>query len=395
MNAENVNSGIARAAKLLVFALIAFGFDVFAAEARALYSTTFRELEKRCDFIAVAKPISTKDTDERTNLPPFSIAIPVVGVSTEFEVSIVVKGDTNLKKVVVHHYRAGSNSMVYNGPILASFDPKGTNRFLIFLRREADGRYAPYEQIDPAASSFMELSAPAWDAMSVEDFRRWLNVRKWRSAQALFWGKPLAPEIWPAEFGDSGGVFEWVVNGNVEKLRALLRANPGVANARVTYANQTPLHAAADMGQKAVAELLLEYKADIEAKAYFNCTPLLNAVYGADKETVELLLKHNANVNFQDDSGRSPLHMAAENDLTEIAALLLENKANANLTDREGRTAFHFAACYAHTKLAELLVGRGADINAKDNDGRTPLAFAELHNNQEIVEWLNKHGGTK
>jgi len=171
MSSEKIKSGVARVAKLVGLALIAFGLNVFAAKARMLYATTFRELEKKCDLIAVAKPVSTKDTDERINLPRM-LVVPVVGLSTEFEVSMVVKGDANLKKVVVHHYRmADPNQNIGNGPSLASFDPQGTNRFLIFLRREADGRYAPYEQIDPAASSFMELNSPAWDAMSVEDFR--------------------------------------------------------------------------------------------------------------------------------------------------------------------------------------------------------------------------------
>lgn len=380
--------------KFFIAAVFAFAFSAVIAEARLINAQTFRELEKMSDTIVVAKPVANRDTEERTDLRGIAPGIQVIGLSSEFEVSMVVKGDANLKSVVVHHYRlADPNQRMMNAPMLASFDPKSTNRYLVFLHREADGRYAPFEQVDPAWTSFMEVSGPGWETMGAEDFKHWLNVRRWRAEPGPC-GKTLSPELWPAEWGESE-VFEATVNGDVEKLQRLLFANPGLVDERAKYGQQTPLHAAAEMGQKPVADLLLKYKADIEAKANGGWTPLLNAVFGGHKDMVELLLMHLADVNFHEDAGRSPLHIAAENGFTEIAALLLTNKAEVDPRNRERMTPLHVAAANGYKDMVELLLNYKAEINAKDAGGRTPLVFAEIHKNLEMAELLKEHGGTK
>lgn len=375
-------------------ALLAFGLSAASAEARAINAQTFRELEKISDLIVVAKPVSTQDTDERTDLQGMTPAIPVIGLSTEFDVSLVVKGEASLKKVVVHHYRlVDPDKLMINGPGLAAFDLKETNRYLLFLHREADGRYAPYEQIDPMVSSFLKLSGSEWDAMSADNFKRWLNARKWRAEQVPF-GKLLSSDLWPAEWNENS-IFEAVVNGEVEKVRELVAANPSLVSMKANYGQQTPLHAAAEMGHGAVAEVLLNHNADVEAKAYFNWTPLLNAVFGGHTEMVELLLKHNADVNFQDNAGRGALHVAAENGFTATAELLLTNKAEVDLKNHDGMTPLHIAASLGHRDFAELMLKHGADINAKDKSGRTPLTFAVMRNNEEMARLLKEYGGTK
>src|SRR5262245_26759365 len=126
--------------------LLVLAATALVADARLINSRNFRELDKQSDIIVVARPVSSKDTAEQIDLPRISPAIPVVGMSSEFEVSLILKGDNSLKKVVVHHYRLASERplLMIGAPNFASFDPKASTRYFLFLQREPDGRYAPF-----------------------------------------------------------------------------------------------------------------------------------------------------------------------------------------------------------------------------------------------------------
>jgi len=128
------------------------------AEARISRYWTDQELCDKADLVVIAKPISTQETTEEAVLPECA-NVHVIGLSTEFDVFAVMRGDRELKKVVLHHYRlADPKRMMINAPHLASFDPKLSTRYLMFLHREADGRYSPVAgQTDPAGKSVFRL----------------------------------------------------------------------------------------------------------------------------------------------------------------------------------------------------------------------------------------------
>ncbi|MDZ4815676.1 MAG: hypothetical protein SGI71_05370 [Verrucomicrobiota bacterium] len=123
---------------------------------------SYQELYDQADLVVIAKPISTLETTEKVVLPDISPG-SVVGLSTEFDIRVVMKGDKSVKKVTLHHYKlADPQEWMRNGPNLASFDPKQKTRFLLFLHREADGRYSPVSgQVDPAWFSVIKLEGHA------------------------------------------------------------------------------------------------------------------------------------------------------------------------------------------------------------------------------------------
>ncbi len=311
-----------------------------AADARAILWHTFRQLDKESDIIVVATPLSTKDTAEQTRIPHVSPDIPVVGLSSEFAVSLVLKGDKGLKKLVVHHYRLANPSQWGNEfHWLAAFDPKEPTRYLLFLHREPDGRYAPLDQVDPALTSILALKGTEWDKMKLDDFKDWLDAMRWLNLRPNY-GSALSPEI-PAWGRGEGSLHEAALNGNLDKAKALIKANPSLVFSQASGVGQTPLHWAAEFGHKDVAELLLTNKAEIEAKDYNGWTPLFQAVFGGQKELVELLVANHANVNVKDNYGRTPLQVALDNGYTDIAALLLAHKAEVNVKNRDGITPMH------------------------------------------------------
>ncbi len=133
------------------------------AQARSVRSWSYQALYDQSDLVVIATPISTKATAERTTLPNLSPEIHVIGLSTEFDISLVLKGEKNAKKATLHHYRlADPKQVLGNGPCLASFDSKQRPRYLLFLNREADGRYSPASgQTDPALHSVAKLQGAA------------------------------------------------------------------------------------------------------------------------------------------------------------------------------------------------------------------------------------------
>ena len=187
-------------------------------------------------------------------------------------------------------------------------------------------------------------------------------------------------------------MFDAVRAGDAEKVKALLQADPKLAEAR-TEDGSTALHLAALEGQAAIARLLLASQAQVNARGLREETPLHMAMYDGHREVAELLLASQADVNAQNTAGETPLHLAARKGYRELVELLLEHHAEVNAKDRQEATALHAAAAAGHKEVVELLLSQNADLGARDKSGRTPKAAAAEKERWEIVELLTPRVG--
>ena len=141
--------------------LVCCASDYTTYLARITAARTYDKLNDEATFVVIATPTKVTSTSERAGLSGIVPVAPIViprannndvigmGVETTFEVLAVLKGDRNVKTFVLHHYKLSDadekalrNSNVANPPMLVSFDPKDEKTYLLFLRLEADGRYA-------------------------------------------------------------------------------------------------------------------------------------------------------------------------------------------------------------------------------------------------------------
>jgi hypothetical protein len=138
---------------LSIFLAVLLAVTSGQVSARRMRGWTYQELMDKSDLVMIGFPKHTKDTKERIDLPNFfvtrengkRVGLPVVGVESTFRVSLVLKGDKSLEEVTLHHYRlANEKDMPVDGPSFVAFgQAEPAEGFLMFLLREADGRYAP------------------------------------------------------------------------------------------------------------------------------------------------------------------------------------------------------------------------------------------------------------
>ncbi len=215
-------------------------------------------------------------------------------------------------------------------------------------------------------------------------------------------------------------------NGLLQDVQEILKKNPELATVRDDL-QRTPLHEAAAAGSQAVVQLLLQCKADPNARDFSNATPLHGAVQsesvgtvrvlldaGADlhalnkqldtplhlaaargrRDAVELLLNRGANIAARDNTAQTPLHFASLSGDARTVELLLDHRAAINAAGAMGVTALHNAALRNHIEVAKLLLARKADFSVKDSAGRTPLAIA-MQNKLGEMEKLLRDAGAK
>jgi len=210
-----------------------------------------------------------------------------------------------------------------------------------------------------------------------------------------------------------GEIHEAAKNGDLARVKALLKANPDLVFTK-DKDGVTPLHEAAFAGHKDVTELLLTHGAHVNARDNAGDTPLYWAAENAFppeaenkaniKDVAELLLAKGADVNAKDKAGATPLHNAARMGWKEMADLLLTHGARINAKDNEGFTPLHRAVASGNKYLLELLLDHGAEIDTKAADGETPLAVAagmvyvhplnlepQPKENMDVVEFLLAH----
>lgn len=156
----------------------------------------------------------------------------------------------------------------------------------------------------------------------------------------------------------------------------------------------TALHEAAERGHVSIANLLIDYGANVEARTRSSLTPLYNAILGHHTDVVKLLLARGANVNAAIASGLAPLHLAAMKGYSDIAALLLDNQAAVKAQSGTGRTPLHWAALNGHGAIVRLLLEKGAHREALDDLGRTPLDWARFRGQNDVVLILQQYSLT-
>ena len=191
-------------------------------------------------------------------------------------------------------------------------------------------------------------------------------------------------------------------HGRPETVTSLIAngADPALADSE----GNTPLHHAALCAEPAIAAILVDAQAPLDARNRNQATPLAVAAEAAnwpllkflvghgaqpdaalpaaagitddDPEGIRILLKHKAHVNAVDALGRSALMHAARENHVEIARVLLEAGADAAIADRYGTTPLMEAARAGTTAIITLLAEKRPDVHASDQHGRSALILA-------------------
>ncbi|MBM9538543.1 ankyrin repeat domain-containing protein [Desulfobulbus alkaliphilus] len=158
----------------------------------------------------------------------------------------------------------------------------------------------------------------------------------------------------------------------------------------------TPMHVAALINDRSLADALLKKGSDIDARDHNGFTPMHLAVSEGHLELVAHLLDSGAKLELQDKGG-SLLARAAENGNLAGMAFLLAHGVVVNAPDDEGFSALHRASMTRNVQAVEFLLAQGADPNLRETDGRTPLLLVagnESRNEQlRIAESLIAYGG--
>ena len=142
---------------------------------------------------------------------------------------------------------------------------------------------------------------------------------------------------------------------HVEAARILLYHSPKLVD-QTTCDFLTALHVAAHCGHVKIAKLLLDQKADVNARALNGFTPLHIACKKNRIKVIELLIKHGASKEATTESGLTPLHVASFMGCMNVVVFLIQNGAALNVPTIRGETPLHLTARAYQTDIVRILL---------------------------------------
>lgn len=200
--------------------------------------------------------------------------------------------------------------------------------------------------------------------------------------------------------GDKKRVAEMIAaarSGDTEKIEQLLSKGADI-NAAEPESGDTPLLAAVDKSQWAVAELLLKHHPGLSLQDKNGNSALYLAVSQGDAALpmVNLLLEAGASPDLGptegDNAGATPLHIACATGANGCLESLLHHGASSTKQLPSGASPMHTATIKGDQKTIELLSNGGGDVNALGNEKRTPLHNCGITGNAKVAAALIRLG---
>ncbi|GGJ46543.1 ankyrin repeat domain-containing protein [Deinococcus roseus] len=162
--------------------------------------------------------------------------------------------------------------------------------------------------------------------------------------------------------------FVMAAHHDLNKVKQLLRNIPGLVHARASW-NETPLGAAAHVGNKDIMAFLIEAGAKPDI-----CTW---AALGNLDEVMKTVQKHPECVQARGAHNLSVVFHAIMGGNFEVLKCLVQQGAPVN--EPEGTlTPLHVAVVKGDREAVEFLLDQGADRKTRDREGKTPLERARL-----------------
>lgn len=165
---------------------------------------------------------------------------------------------------------------------------------------------------------------------------------------------------------------------NLEAVKQQVAATATIVNVYNPAANETALGAAGHMGNRPIAEYLLENGAELELAAA--------AMLGMKDKVAEWLAKDASLAASGGAHGISVAFHAAMSNDPEIMQMLLDSGA-----EEQVKTSLLGAVWKGHLKMTQWLLDFGVDTNVQNYQGKSPLQVAQEAGFIEVVEMLQKH----
>lgn len=144
--------------------------------------------------------------------------------------------------------------------------------------------------------------------------------------------------------------------GTLERVQEMVRERGRLIDSH-SKDGFTPLALASFFGNTDVAEFLVNQGANVELPATnpMLVAPIHAAVAGKHRAIARMLVENGANVNARQQHGWAPLHAAAQNGDEELVRLLLDNGADREVRSEGGQTPLDLAMINGHGSVARLL----------------------------------------
>lgn len=205
-----------------------------------------------------------------------------------------------------------------------------------------------------------------------------------------------------------------------EAIATLLIEAGAKLDAQEDVVGQTALHAAIDRKQAHMVPFLAKKRGcNIEQCDFRGVSPLAQACAKGELEAVQFLLAQKANINTENDKGQSPLGTACNKGYVDVVRTLLQAGARVDaqaifavlMTENEeieailadagsspdscnldGKTCVHVAAKDGATELCAYIADQGGDVDQQDSNGVTPLMCAAEGGHKGCTRFLLSRG---
>ena len=155
----------------------------------------------------------------------------------------------------------------------------------------------------------------------------------------------------------------------------------------------TALAWAVHLGERGMAEALLDAGANADTTDEYGETPVTLAAANGDARLVERLIAAGGNPRATRWNGETAVMIAAGAGSVDTVRQLARHGADVNAAEpRGGQTALMWAAAEGHTDVVAGLVEIGAKVDAASKKGFTPLVFATIKDDVPTIQALLRAG---